>query len=217
VIAIVDYGMGNLKSVEKAFRKLGWDALVTSDPSVIASSYGLVLPGVGAFGRCMENLRNFNLADSITRHIEQGKPFLGICLGLQILFEESAESPGVQGLGVLKGRVVRFTPRTEGQFRLKIPHMGWNRVAYTSPSPIFRGIPEGSWFYFVHSYYVLPDDPGVVAGITDYGDFFASAVSRGSLFALQFHPEKSGNVGLCLLDNFAKIVGESGKGAETSD
>ncbi|MCH8029334.1 MAG: imidazole glycerol phosphate synthase subunit HisH [Candidatus Dadabacteria bacterium] len=208
MIVIVDYGMGNLRSVEKAFHKLGFDATVTRDPELIASSPAVVLPGVGAFGRCMDNLTEYGLTGPIVEHIESGKPFLGICLGLQLLFEESEESPGVRGLGVLRGKVLRFPSvhPGNGTRKLIIPHMGWNRVRYDMPSPALDGVPEGSWFYFVHSYYPAPADEDVVAGVTEYGVEFASAVQKGSLFASQFHPEKSGAIGLRILKNFGEMV-----------
>lgn len=206
MIAIVDYGMGNLRSVEKAFEKLGFQATVTRDGGLILDSDGLVLPGVGAFGDCMRNLEEYGLVEPIKTFIEGGKPFLGICLGLQLLFEESEESPGIRGLGVLRGRVVRF-PRSGGG-RLKVPHMGWNRVRMKEGLPILNGIPQGSWFYFVHSYYPEPEEEGVIAGMTDYGVEFTSAIQKGNAFACQFHPEKSSTLGLRILENFALICGE---------
>ncbi|MER3447138.1 MAG: imidazole glycerol phosphate synthase subunit HisH [Candidatus Dadabacteria bacterium] len=202
MISIVDYGMGNLRSVKKAFESLGFSVALTRDPEGILSSSGLVLPGVGAFGDCMKNLEEYGLSEPIRKFIYSGKPFLGICLGLQLLFEESDESPGIRGLGILKGRVIRFPINK----RLKIPHMGWNRVYIDSKLPIVRGITSGSWFYFVHSYFPEPEDKGIIAGRTQYGIEFTSAIQKENIFACQFHPEKSSIMGLKLLENFAFIA-----------
>ena len=206
MISIVDYGMGNLRSVKKAFESLGFLPTVTSNPEEILNSGGLVLPGVGAFGDCMKNLEEYNLIEPIRLFIKDGKPFLGICLGLQLLFEESEESPGENGLGILKGKVVRF-PRFNEE-RLKVPHMGWNQVDARRPLPILKGIPVGSWFYFVHSYFPEPEDSTVIAGITHYGIEFTSAIEKDNIFACQFHPEKSSTLGLRILENFAVMCGE---------
>ncbi|MGQ0792731.1 MAG: imidazole glycerol phosphate synthase subunit HisH [Deltaproteobacteria bacterium] len=206
MIAIVDYGMGNLRSVAKAFEMLGVSVCVTRDAGRILDSDGLVVPGVGAFGDCMNNLSEFGLAGPIREYALAGKPFLGICLGLQLLFDGSEESPGVSGLGILGGRVVRFEKIRSD---LKIPHMGWNRVLAEREIPMLTGIPSGSRFYFVHSFYAQPEDSGLVALTTGYGVQFASAVQRGNLFACQFHPEKSGPLGLRVLENFALLCGEA--------
>ncbi len=207
MISIVDYGMGNLRSVKKAFESLGFSANLTRGSGEILNSDGLVLPGVGAFGDCMKNLEEYDLSEPIKDFISGGKPFLGICLGLQLLFEGSEESPGVRGLGVLRGRVVRFPVDK----RLKVPHMGWNQVDIKPGLPIARGITNGSWFYFVHSYFPEPEDEGVIAGRTQYGIEFASAVQKENIFACQFHPEKSSATGLRLLENFALMCKERGK------
>jgi glutamine amidotransferase len=202
-IAIVDYGMGNLRSVLKAFERLGRAAEVTRDPDRIVAAPGVVLPGVGAFGACMENLTALGLVEPVKRAIAAGRPFLGICLGMQLLFDESEEFGPVPGLGVLRGRVVRFPPSPE----LKVPHMGWNSLRIARRAPALAGIADGDYVYFVHSYYPVPDDPAVVATTTGYGLEFASSVSRDNVFACQFHPEKSQRVGLRLLENFVGIVG----------
>ncbi len=199
MIAVVDYGRGNLRSVQKAFEHLGYEAVVTRDPEVILRADKAVLPGVGAFGDCMENLRRFGLVEVVKEFIASGKPFLGICLGLQLLFSESEEFGPVEGLGVVKGRVVRF-PRG-----LKIPHMGWNQVEVVSGSGLFEGIKSGDYFYFVHSFYVVPEDESVVATYTDYGVRFASSICVDNIFATQFHPEKSQRLGLRVLDNFGRL------------
>lgn len=204
MIAIIDYGMGNLRSVQKGFERIGAQATVTRDPDVIAGADGVVLPGVGAFGACMDNLRSYGLVDVVRRVVERGTPFLGICLGLQLLFEESEEFGPVRGLGLLRGRVVRFRERDDPDFR--IPHMGWNQIRARQEAPALRGIADGSAVYFVHSYYVEPADPGLVAATTDYGGEFVSAVARDNLFACQFHPEKSQRIGLAILRNFADTV-----------
>ena len=201
MIAIVDYGMGNLRSVTNAFRTLGADIAVTRDPEVMRKSHALVVPGVGAFGKCIENLDRFGLIEVIKEQISDGKPYLGICLGMQILLESSEEAPGVDGLGVVKGRVVRF------QGSMKIPHMGWNNAKIVKPQSIFESIPDGSYFYFVHSYYPDPVED-VAATITDYGVSFVSSLQKGNVFASQFHPEKSQAVGLRLLRNFVKSCGQ---------
>lgn len=201
MITIVDYGMGNLRSVSKAFQKQGHDVEVTSDAGKISRAGGLVLPGVGHFGACVNNLQNLGITDLIDSHIKSGKPFLGICLGLQVLFEQSEESPGYTGLGVIRGKVVRF-PRSK---TLKVPHMGWNQVKFEDGSKILSGIPNGSWFYFVHSYYVEPDEDNVNRITSDYGVTFTAAVERDNIFASQFHPEKSSDIGLRILDNFASL------------
>jgi glutamine amidotransferase len=206
MISIVDYGMGNLRSVKKAFESLGFSAALTRDRKGILSSSGLVLPGVGAFGDCMKNLEEYGLLEPIKKFIDNGKPFLGICLGLQLIFEESEESPGVRGLGVLKGRVVRF-PKFDKE-RLKVPHMGWNQVEIKPGLTTARGILDGSWFYFVHSYFPEPDDENVIMGRTRYGIEFASIIQKENVFACQFHPEKSSTKGLYLLGNFALMCGE---------
>ena len=214
MIAIVDYGMGNLRSVSKAFQSQGFDVIVTKDPSAIESSSGLVLPGQGAFGDCVRNLRENGILDTIREYIESGKPYLGICLGLQVLFEESEESPGISGLGLLKGRVVRF-PAFK-QERLKVPHMGWNRIEIRKETAVLEGIPDGSWFYFVHSYYPVPEDRGVVAIECSYGLDFTAAIAAGNMFACQFHPEKSSAHGLRLLSNFGLLCGETPKNRKIS-
>ncbi len=206
MIAIVDYGMGNLRSVSKAFQSQGFDAVVTRDPVHISEAQGLVLPGVGAFGDCVQNLNDYGLVSPIKDFIASGRPFLGICLGLQVLFEESEESPGAKGLGIFKGRVVRFPDfKDEG---LKVPHMGWNEINIVKDTPVLKSIPQESWFYFVHSYYPSPEDDSISAVKTTYGLEFTSAVSVDNIFASQFHPEKSSALGLRIVQNFAALCGE---------
>jgi len=195
-IVIVDYGMGNLRSVQKGFERVGFRAEISSDPEVIASAGKLVLPGVGAFGDAMEELSKRGLVEPLLEAIGRGVPFLGICLGLQLLFEESEEGGRHTGLGVLRGRVRRF-PES-----LLVPQIGWNQVHFVRPSPLFSGVPDGAFFYFVHSYYVDPRDPEDVLARTEYGISYTSAVGRGAVFGVQFHPEKSQQVGLRLLANF---------------
>lgn len=197
MIAIVDYGMGNLKSVTNAFLKLGADVTITRDKGEIERANAVVLPGVGAFGRCIENLKAFDLFDFIKELLKDNKRYLGICLGMQILFESSEEAPGVEGMGFIKGAVPRF--RSD----VKVPHMGWNSVEIVAKgSEIFEGIRNHEYFYFVHSYYSQPKEEGVIATTTPYGVNFASSVLKGNLFACQFHPEKSQKAGLRLLQNF---------------
>ncbi len=203
-LAIIDYGMGNLRSVQKGFERVGVAAEVTRDGAAIERAPGVVLPGVGAFGACMDNLRAYGLVDVVRRVVERGTPFLGICLGMQLLFEESEEFGPVQGLGLLRGRVVRFR---EDDPALRIPHMGWNQLRRRRDAAALAGIAEGAFVYFVHSYYVEPADPGVIATTTDYSGEFVSAVARDNLFACQFHPEKSQRVGLEILRNFGATVG----------
>lgn len=206
MIAIVDYGMGNLRSVKKAFENRGFAADVTRDTEELMNSDGLVLPGVGAFGDCMKNLEEYGLTEPIKTFIKSGKPFLGICLGLQLLFERSEESPGVKGLGILRGEVVRF-PQFESE-NLKVPHMGWNQMEAERETPMLRGIPPESRFYFVHSYFPNPRDEEIVLGKTFYGMEFTSAVCKENITAFQFHPEKSSDLGLKILENFALMCGE---------
>jgi len=198
MITIVDYQMGNLRSVQKAIERVGGSAQISSDPKVIANAEKLVLPGVGAFGDAMNEIRRRDLADPIRDFIASDRPFLGICLGLQLLFEKGYENGEHQGLGVIEGEVVRFD--LPEQF--KVPHMGWNTVQKTKESPLLVDTPEGSHFYFVHSYYVRPSDPDVVALRCHYGTDFCAMVQRGNLFATQFHPEKSQENGLQLLRQF---------------
>ncbi len=198
MIAVVDYGMGNLKSVTNAFRKLGTQIVVTRDRETIRKASAVVLPGVGAFGKCIENLKAFDLFDFLKDEIGAGKRYLGICLGLQILLESSEESEGVAGMGLVRGRVVRF--RTE----LKVPHMGWNSVEIVKRSKIFNGIETGNYFYFVHSYYPEPEEE-VAATKTEYGIRFTSSIEKENIFACQYHPEKSQEIGLSLLRNFVAL------------
>lgn len=200
MIAIIDYGMGNLRSVEKGFQKMGIDVRVVSDPRKIDDAAGVVLPGVGAFRDCMNNLERLSLVEAILRSIAKGKPFLGICLGLQVLFTESEEFGPCRGLDVMPGRVVRF------RGGLKVPHMGWNTVKILREAPILDGIADGAFFYFVHSYYVIPKHEDVIATTTDYGCTFTSAIWRENIFATQFHPEKSQQIGLSVLKNFGDLV-----------
>lgn len=200
MIAIIDYRAGNLTSVKLAFEALDIPAVVTPSPQVILDAERVVFPGVGAAGAAMRHLTDLGLADTIRRVVDRGTPFLGICLGTQIVFEHLEEDGGVAGLGLIRGDVRRFAPSNP---RDKVPQMGWNQVAQQKPHPIFEGIEDGSEFYFVHSYYPAPRDAGDIYGTTDYADTtFCSVVSRGSLFATQFHPEKSGRIGLRLLRNF---------------
>jgi len=204
VIAVVDYGMGNLRSVEKALARTGTQVLVTSDPAKILAADGVVLPGVGAFGACMANLESRGLVATMRDAVASGRPFLGICLGLQLLFEESEEFGPIRGLGVLPGKVVRFDgPRLDG---LKIPQMGWNQLQLRRTPAELEGIGEAPYVYFVHSYYVVPVDPAIVVASTTYGVDFAAAVSWKNVFACQFHPEKSQAVGLRILENFVRRV-----------
>ena len=209
MIAIVDYGMGNIRSVEKAFVKVGANVRITADPKVIADAKGVVLPGVGAFKDCMRNLDNLRLLDCIKKEIGKGKPYLGICLGLQILFTESEEFGFCKGMDVFSGKVVKFRfDAAEGAQSgvMKIPHMGWNTARLVRKPPVFDGIPDNSYFYFVHSYYVVPDDESIVAGRTDYGVDFVSMVWKDNVFATQFHPEKSQETGLKILQGFDELV-----------
>jgi len=200
VIAIVDYGMGNLRSVINAFKNLGADVIITQEKGIIERANSVVLPGVGAFGKCVENLKGLGLFGYIKGLIAAGdKPYLGICLGMQILFEGSEEAPGVEGMGVIKGSVPRFKDN------VKVPHMGWNSIEIIKEHPVFEGIDEGAHFYFVHSFYCQPDEEGVTATTTMYGIKFASSVQKGNVFACQFHPEKSQRIGLRLLQNFISL------------
>ena len=206
MITIVDYGMGNLRSVAKGFESLGVEVRVTQDPKDIASSEKLVLPGVGAFEDAVRNLKELQVTESILKFLEGGRPFLGICLGLQLLFTESEEGGLHRGFGIFPGRVRRFPNGS-----LKVPHIGWNQVKYQSPSsrdrgcPLLKGIPDSSYFYFVHSYYADPKDKNIVTAETEYGVSFTSVVWRENIFATQFHPEKSQKLGLKILDNFARV------------
>lgn len=198
MIAIIDYGMGNLRSVSKAFEAVGHQAVVTREPRVIGNASHVVLPGVGAFGDCMANVERYGLAEPIRSAIQSGKPFLGICLGLQLLFTESEEFGIHKGLGIIPGRVRRF----EIDPKLKIPHMGWNQVNIQRPCPLFEGIAEGEYWYFVHSYFVDPVDRQIAATTTTYGIPFISSIWWNNVVACQFHPEKSQAVGLRLIKNF---------------
>ena len=200
-IAIVDYGMANLRSVQKAFEKVGQRAIISSDPNQIAEAAKVVLPGVGAFRDGIGRLRESGLDKPITAHIEAGKPFLGICLGLQLLFSKSYEDGEYSGLGVLAGEVVRM-PDAPG---LKVPHMGWNELHVRRPAPILEGLPQPPYAYFVHSYYVMPADRDVVAAETDHSTLFTSMIWRERLFGTQFHPEKSQQLGLQMLKRFAEL------------
>lgn len=204
MISIVDYGMGNLRSVSKAFETQGFDVAVTNNPDDITNSNGLVLPGVGAFGECMSNLNKHGLVEPIKEYINSGRPFLGICLGFQILFEESEESPGIKGLGIFNGRVVRFPDF--GEKRIKVPQMGWNTINFDHSSEVLKNVAEDTWFYFVHSYYVDPEKNGLSIITSNYGIEFTAAVEKENIFACQFHPEKSGGQGLELVKNFAKLT-----------
>jgi len=200
MIAIVDYGMGNLRSVEKGFLKVGIEAKVVTTRKGIDDAEAIVLPGVGAFKDCMRNLEEMSIIDPIIKSIQRGKPYLGICLGLQILFTESEEFGRYRGLDILKGRVVRFGTD------LKVPHMGWNNVRFVRKPPVFDGIKDNSFFYFVHSYYVVPREEDIIAGVTDYGITFTSMVWKDNILATQFHPEKSQETGLMILKNFGEFV-----------
>ncbi len=209
MIAIVDYGMGNLCSVQKAIEKVGYKAEITRSSQHIADARAVILPGVGAFKDCMDNLEKFALITPVLKAIASGKPFLGICLGLQLLFSESLEFGRHPGLDVIKGVVKPFSPTMPDPDRagglLKIPHMGWNSVAIKQPVPHFADLKEGSYFYFVHSYYVEPKDRKTVAMVTDYGVEFVSAVAFDNVLATQFHPEKSQHQGLAILRSFAAL------------
>jgi glutamine amidotransferase len=201
MIAIIDYGMGNLRSVQKAFEKVGHQAVVTSDPAQVAEAEKVVLPGVGAFEDAIAELRRLGLVKPVLDAINSGKPFLGICLGLQLLFDVGYENGRHEGLGVLRGEVVRFQlPKG-----YTVPHMGWNQLAIRRPAPVLRGLDEGTYAYFVHSYYVVPADRNVIATETDYGGPFCSMIWRDNIFATQFHPEKSQSDGLKILRNFAEL------------
>lgn len=205
MIAIVDYDMGNVRSVQKAFEKLGHAAEVTPDPEKIRAAGGVVLPGVGAFGDCMANLEKAGLREPVVEAARGGRPFLGICVGLQILFTESEEFGRTEGLGLVPGRVRRFPGTSPGGERLQVPHIGWNEVAWRSRARIFDGVPEAAWFYFVHSFYVEPDDPAWIAGTSEYGLPFTAAIARDNLWGVQFHPEKSQALGLSVLARFGSL------------
>lgn len=199
MIAIIDYDAGNVKSVEKALQALKQDVIITKDKEELIAADKVILPGVGAFGEAMEKLHAYGLVDVIYELVEGKKPFLGICLGLQLMFEESEESPGVKGLGLFKGKIVRF-PQSE----LKVPQIGWNSLDFPKESLLFKGIKNGEYVYFVHSYYLKAEED-IVAATTEYGVTVHAAVEKGNIFACQFHPEKSSGVGLNILKNFVEI------------
>ena len=212
MIAIIDYGMGNLRSVQKGFERMGREAVVTREPHTILDASKVVLPGVGAFPDCMRNLEEFGLIDVVQKSIASGKPFLGICLGLQLLFTESEEFGISKGLDIIKGRVVRFKgPLFETQNSkleiLKVPHMGWNSASIKRRPPALADVPDNSHFYFVHSFHVVPEDKGVIATTTDYGTEFVSSIWKDNIFATQFHPEKSQALGLTILKRFGEMKG----------
>jgi imidazole glycerol-phosphate synthase subunit HisH len=206
MIAVIDYGMGNLRSVQKGLERTGSVAEITRDLAKIQSARGVVLPGVGAFSACMENLHKFGLSEPIREIVRRKIPFLGICLGFQLLFSESEEFGRQKGLDLFPGRVVGFKAREN----LKVPHMGWNRIEKKIDSPFLDGLSSGDYVYFVHSFYVIPDKGSIVATTTDYGDSFVSSIATESLFACQFHPEKSQELGLRILANFGRFVENNG-------
>ena len=201
MVAIMDYDAGNIKSVEKALLYLGEEAVITRDRDAILRADRVILPGVGAFGDAMDKLRTYGLDKVIQEVVGQNTPFLGICLGLQLLFESSEESEGVEGLGILKGKVVRLPEESD----LKIPHIGWNSLKYPNSGRLFTGIAEDSYVYFVHSYYLQVKDPSIVTATTEYGTLIHASVEQGNVFACQFHPEKSSEVGMQILKNFLTI------------
>ena len=201
MIAIIDYDAGNIKSVEKAMHYLGQEVEITRDQERILAADKVILPGVGAFGDAMEKIRQYDLEGVIRQVVDRGTPFLGICLGLQLLFEESEESPGAKGLGILKGRIRRI-PGGEG---LKIPHMGWNTLELSGNGRLFRGVPEEPFVYFVHSYYLEAEEEEIVKAVTWYGTKIHASVEKGNVFACQFHPEKSSSTGLLMLENFVGL------------
>lgn len=229
MIAIIDYGAGNIKSVENALKMLGQETMLTKDANQIACADRVVLPGVGSFGDAMERIRKEGLEEVIQDICHRGTPFLGICLGLQLLFEESEESPGVKGLSILPGKIVRFPKdmpdvlqekqskkkgnvdhedRKEGYSYLKVPEIGWNELYYpknNNPRRLFAGVPEHSYVYFVHSYYLKSSDPSIVAAKSDYGLYFDASVEKDNIFACQFHPEKSERIGMKMLKNFLEV------------
>lgn len=202
MIAIIDYDAGNIKSVEKAFQALGQEVIVTRDQDAILKADGVVLPGVGAFGDAMKKLKDYDLTDTIYKVVKKNTPFLGICLGLQLMFESSEESPGVEGLKLLEGKIVRISDG-EG---IKIPHIGWNSLSYPGSGRLFKDIPEDSFVYFVHSYYLQAKDPTIVKATAAYGVTIHASVEKGNIFACQFHPEKSSSVGMKILENFIAVV-----------
>jgi glutamine amidotransferase len=202
-IAIIDYGIGNLRSAEKAFQHLGFDASLVNEPGALAKAEKVVLPGVGAFGECMVNLKGHGFVDPLREAVAAGKPLLGICVGLQMLFEGSEETPGISGLGLLKGTVRRFAGSAfEGSDALKVPQIGWNALAFPREHLLFKGLAAGSYVYFVHSFYAQPDDPAAVLATADYGLTFCAAAGKGNVAGVQFHPEKSQSVGLSILKNW---------------
>ena len=201
MIAIIDYDAGNIKSVEKALQALGEEVIITRDANVLLNADKVILPGVGAFGDAMDKIRSYGLESVIRQIVDKGTPFLGICLGLQLMFEESDETPGVKGLGLLPGKILRIP---EGE-DLKIPHMGWNSLHFTKETKLFKGIKEGAYVYFVHSYYLKAEEEDMVAATTEYGVCIHAAVEKGNVFACQFHPEKSSDVGMAILKNFISL------------
>lgn len=201
MIGIIDYDAGNIKSVEKALHYLGEQTVVTRDPEILLRADKVILPGVGSFGDAMENLHKYELVPVIKEIVNKNTPFLGICLGLQLLFESSDESPGVEGLGILKGKIVKI-PSSPG---LKIPHMGWNSLHLQNNGRLFKDIPDETYVYFVHSYYLQAEDPEIVKAVTDYSTCIHASVEQGNVFACQFHPEKSSRYGLKMLENFAAL------------
>lgn len=204
MIAIIDYDAGNIKSVEKAVILLGEEAVLTRDADTILSADGVILPGVGAFGDAMGKLHAYGLVDVIRKVVEKNIPFLGICLGLQLMFESSEESPGVEGLHLLDGKILKI-PAGDG---LKIPHIGWNNLGFPNQGRLFKGVQEDSFVYFVHSYYLKAADESIVKAATEYGTLIHASVEKGNIFACQFHPEKSSEVGLKILQNFIDITKE---------
>ena len=206
MIAIIDYGMGNLRSVQKGFEKIGSEALITDDPKVILQAESVVLPGVGAFRDCMHNLEQGGFVEPILKVIAEGRPFLGICVGMQLLFSDSVEFGLYSGLNVIPGHVLRFPDQmTVAGEKLKVPQMGWNQLSFKRRPPTFEGVEDGSNVYFVHSYYVKPEDSSVIATTTDYGIEFCSSVWKDNVVATQFHPEKSQAIGLQILKSFAEL------------
>lgn len=201
MIAIIDYDAGNIRSVEKALHFLGQEVMVTRNREEILCADKVILPGVGSFGDAMDKIRQYGLEEVICEVTEKKTPFLGICLGLQLLFESSEESPGVKGLGILKGRILRI-PETEG---LKIPHMGWNTLRLQGEGRLFKGLPQEPYVYFVHSYYLQAADEAIVTAVTDYGTCIHASVEKDNVFACQFHPEKSSSTGLAILKNFVEL------------